>query len=90
MLILYRILRILLTCLIIRESWLGAVLILGKGNELRLKAGFPPLLRFEQFEKRLPSVLPGIKGEGEIQGFSIKGALPFSWPGGELIPWITC
>lgn len=90
MLILNRILRVLLTCLIIKDSWLGAVLLWRKGSEPRLKAGFPPLLRVEQLENRLPSVLPGIKGKGEIQGFSIKGALPFSQPGGEWIPWITC
>lgn len=63
---------------------------MGKGGEPRLKAGFPPLLRAERFENRLPPVLPGIKGEGEIQGVGIKGALPFSGPEGAWIPRITC
>ena len=67
----------------------GGVLILGKGSKLCLKAGFPPLLGVKQFENRLPSALPGIQGEGEIQGCHIKGALLFSWLEGEFIAQVV-
>lgn len=75
--------------MIIRESWLCGLLILRKGSELCLKVGFPPLFRAEQPENRLPSALPGIQGEGEIQGFSIEGVPPLSWPEIEVIPQIA-
>lgn len=52
----------------------GGVLILEKGSQLCLKAGFPSLLGAEQFEIRLPSALPGIQGEGESEGSSAEGA----------------
>ena len=65
---------ILLTGLISRESWSGGLLVLGEGSELGLKVSFPLPLRAEQCENRLPSALPGIQGEGEIQGSSMEGA----------------